>query len=105
MSWAETSAVPIRNNAGEVTGFIGTTIDVTQHKLWEGELERANRQVSDVLESITEMFIAVDYEWQFTYANRATVEKRSVSRSRRFWAKISGIFTLQVRTFNLNSSV
>ena len=75
LSWAETSAVPIRNNAGEVTGFIGTTIDVTQHKLWESELERANRQVSDVLESITEMFIAVDYEWQFTYANRATVEK------------------------------
>ena len=75
LSWAETSAVPIRNNAGEVAGYIGTTIDVTEHKLWESELERANKQVSDVLESITEMFIAVDYKWRFMYANRPTVEK------------------------------
>jgi PAS domain S-box-containing protein len=75
LSWAETSAVPIRNNDGDLTGYIGTTIDVTEHKLWESELERANRQVSDVLESITEMFIAVDHEWRFTYANRPTVEK------------------------------
>ena len=75
LGWAETSAVPIHDNAGEVTGYIGTTIDVTEHKLFESELERANKQVSDVLESITEMFIAVDYEWRFTYANRATVEK------------------------------
>jgi two-component system cell cycle sensor histidine kinase/response regulator CckA len=75
LSWAETSAVPIRNDAGEVTGYIGTVIDVTEHKLWENNLERANKQVSDVLESITEMFIAVDYEWRFTYANRPTLEK------------------------------
>src|SRR5262249_39385022 len=32
------------------------------------------KQVSDVLESITEMFVAVDYEWRFTYANRPSVE-------------------------------
>ena len=75
LSWAETSAVPIRDNDGKVTGYIGTTIDVTEHKLWESELERVNKQVSDVLESITEMSIAVDYEWRFTYANRPTVEK------------------------------
>jgi PAS domain S-box-containing protein len=74
LSWVETVAVPMRNNAGEVTGYIGTTVDMTEHKLWENELERANKQVSDVLESITEMFVAVDYEWRFTYANRPSVE-------------------------------
>ncbi len=52
LSWAETLAVPMRNNAGEVTGYIGTAIDMTEHKLWENELERTKKQVSDVLESI-----------------------------------------------------
>jgi PAS domain S-box-containing protein len=75
LSWAETLAVPMRNNAGEVTGYIGTTIDTTQHKLWEIELEQANKQVKDVLESITELFIALDFEWRFTYANQAAARK------------------------------
>jgi PAS domain S-box-containing protein len=75
LSWAETVVVPIRNNAGEVTGYLGTIFDMTAHKLCEAELERAKKQVSDVLESITEMFIAVDSEWHFTYTNRAAVKK------------------------------
>jgi PAS domain S-box-containing protein len=74
VSWIEAVAVPMRNNAGEVTGYIGTTTDITEHKLWEGELERTKKRVTDVLESITEMFIAVDSQWRFTYANQATVE-------------------------------
>lgn len=74
LSWVETLAVPIRDNAGALTGYIGTTVDVTEHKLWENELKRANKQVRDVLESITEMFIAVDHEWRFTYVNRRAAE-------------------------------
>jgi PAS domain S-box-containing protein len=74
LSWVETVAVPIRDNAGALTGYIGTTVDVTEHKLWENELKRANKQVRDVLESITEMFIAVDHEWRFTYLNRRAAE-------------------------------
>jgi two-component system, cell cycle sensor histidine kinase and response regulator CckA len=73
--WVETSAVPIRSNAGAISGYIGTAVDVTEHKLWVTELERAHTQASDVLESLTEMFVALDYEWRFTYANRPTVEK------------------------------
>jgi PAS domain S-box-containing protein len=73
--WAETSAVPERNSSGEVTGYIGTTVDVTVHKLLENELQRANRQVTDVLESITEMFVALDRSWRFIYVNRPTLER------------------------------
>ena len=102
LSWVETSAVPMRNNDGEVTGYIGTTIDVTQHKLWESELERANKQVSDVLESITEMFIAVDYEWRFTYANRPTVEKLGKPREEILGKNIWELYPILVGT-NLQS--
>jgi len=75
LNWAETSVVPQRDGSGKVTGYIGTVVDVTEHKLWENELQRANKQVTDVLESITEMFIALDYEWRFTYVNQPTLER------------------------------
>jgi PAS domain S-box-containing protein len=75
LRWFETCALPEHNGAGEVTGYIGTIVDVTEHKLSENELQRANKEVTDVLESITEMFIALDYDWRFTYANRPTVDK------------------------------
>ncbi|MCU1257900.1 MAG: sensor hybrid histidine kinase [Bryobacterales bacterium] len=80
LTWVETLAVPIRDNSGELTGYIGTAIDMTEHKLWADELARANKEVSDVLESITEMFIAVDREWRFTYANRPAIDKIGKSR-------------------------
>jgi PAS domain S-box-containing protein len=75
VSWVETSTVPVRNSAGEVTGYIGTVIDVTDRKLWESALERANQLVTDVLDGITESFIALDHEWRLTYANRPTADR------------------------------
>jgi PAS domain S-box-containing protein len=75
VNWAETSVVPERNHSGDVTGYIATVVDVTEHRLWEIQLERANKQVTDVLESITEMFIALDFEWRFTYVNQPTLER------------------------------
>ncbi|PWT92998.1 MAG: hypothetical protein C5B56_01470, partial [Proteobacteria bacterium] len=73
--WAETCASPQRNSSGEVTGYLGTIVDVTEHKLWENELQQVNRQVTDVLESITEMFIGLDFDWRFTYANQPTIRR------------------------------
>jgi PAS domain S-box-containing protein len=75
---------------------------VTEHKLWESDLEKANKQVSDVLESITEMFVAVDYEWRFTYANRPTVEKLGKPPEEILGKKIWELYPMLVGT-NLQS--
>jgi PAS domain S-box-containing protein len=104
LRWVETVTVPMRNNGGEVTGYIGTTVDMTE-QLWEDELKRANKQVIDVLESITEMFMAVDYEWRFTYANRSIVEKLGKPLEEILGKNIWELYPVLVaRTFNLNSS-
>ncbi|MEB3357259.1 MAG: PAS domain S-box protein [Synechococcales bacterium] len=43
--------------------------DVTQRKQIEDELRRSRDQIADILESITDAFIAIDRHWRFTYLN------------------------------------
>lgn len=43
--------------------------DVTAHKRAEEALQDSNRQISSILESITDAFVAVDSAWRFTYLN------------------------------------
>ena len=44
--------------------------DITERRHAEGELETAHQHTSDILESITDAFYAVDREWRLTFVNR-----------------------------------
>ncbi|MTI81230.1 MAG: PAS domain S-box protein [Firmicutes bacterium] len=44
--------------------------DITDRKKVEKELIKANQQVTDILESITDAFFALDSKWRFTYFNQ-----------------------------------
>jgi PAS domain S-box-containing protein len=59
-------------------GLIKTVADqvsvAMQRKRSEGALLRANRKVSEILESITDAFFALDGEWRFTYTNQRAAD-------------------------------
>jgi two-component system cell cycle sensor histidine kinase/response regulator CckA len=48
----------------------GTLIDIGARKHAEEALKQSNRQLTSVLESITDSFIALDRDWRLTYLNR-----------------------------------
>jgi PAS domain S-box-containing protein len=48
--------------------------DITERKRTEAELEAALQRTSDILESITDAFYAVDREWRLTFVNRRAEE-------------------------------
>ncbi|MCU1261542.1 MAG: hypothetical protein JWO80_4427, partial [Bryobacterales bacterium] len=50
-------------------GITGVCWDSTERKRDEEELEASRRQVSSILESITDGFAACDHDWRFTYVN------------------------------------
>jgi hypothetical protein len=50
------------------------TRDVTQETLLQLEAETARHQVTNILESITDAFFALDTQWKFTYVNRQAVQ-------------------------------
>ncbi len=74
--WADVTITALRDEAGALRGFAKVTRDVTARKAAEERerllaLEQAARErATDILESISDAFFAVDREWRFTYVNR-----------------------------------
>jgi two-component system cell cycle sensor histidine kinase/response regulator CckA len=63
----EVSLSPVpRDESGLVICIVR---DVTKRKLAERALRESNHRIVSILESITDAFIAVDYEWKLTYLN------------------------------------
>jgi PAS domain S-box-containing protein len=58
---------PIRSETGDLVTCI--VRDITNRKRAERALRESSRQISDILESITDAFFALDREWRFTYLN------------------------------------
>src|SRR5919112_1196062 len=73
--WASVLITALRDEEGELRGFAKVTRDITARKEAE-ERERflvreaaALERATDILESISDAFYAVDREWRFTYVN------------------------------------
>ena len=49
MTWVQGTAVPLRNDAGELIGYIGNVADITAHKRFEEELREADRRKDEFL--------------------------------------------------------
>jgi PAS domain S-box-containing protein len=78
--WADIVITALRDDEGHLRGYAKVTRDITARKEAE-ERERvlvqeraAREQVTAILESISDAFYAVDYEWRFTYINRKAEE-------------------------------
>ena len=69
-TWFETTSRTIRApDTGEVLELIAVSRDITERKRVEEGLRESAARTEDILESITDAFVAVDREWRFTYAN------------------------------------
>jgi PAS domain S-box-containing protein len=73
--WANVVITALRDDAGNLRGFAKVTRDITARKEAQ-ERERllvreqaARERATDILESISDAFYAVDREWRFTYVN------------------------------------
>jgi PAS domain S-box-containing protein len=60
---------PIYDDEGRVVAGVVVGYDITEQKLAEVEQRESKRRIEDILESITDEFIALDREWCFTYIN------------------------------------
>ena len=82
--WASVLITALRDEEGDLRGFAKVTRDVTARKVAE-ERERllareqaALERATDILESISDAFFAVDEEWRFTYIN---------GKAEQFWGR------------------
>ena len=73
--WIESINVAIRDEHGEITGYLAIHRDVTERKQAEKQLRDAKRRTEAILESITDSFTALDTEWRYTYLNQRALER------------------------------
>ena len=84
--WANVVITALKDEEGNLRGFAKVTRDITARKEAE-ERERllareqaARERATDILESISDAFFAVDHEWRFTYVNSKAEELWGRSR-------------------------
>lgn len=65
------SGAPIRDGSGQLLGVVLVFRDITERRNAEDALASSNAKIQNVLESITDGFLALDDEWKFVYANAA----------------------------------
>ena len=78
--WVRWEIHPWRTNSGEIGGIMIFSEVITDRKNAELALSAASQQVSNILESIADAFIAIDAQWCYTYVNAAA--EKLLARSR-----------------------
>ena len=66
--------VGIFNDSGELIRVKGYVFDDTERKHAEEELARSKSQMREILDSIQDIFFALDHNWNFIYVNRYAAE-------------------------------
>jgi diguanylate cyclase (GGDEF)-like protein/PAS domain S-box-containing protein len=67
--WLHSRGAVSRDASGKALRMHGVSIDVTERKRVEGELRESGKRITNILESITDAFVAVDRQWRYTYIN------------------------------------
>lgn len=80
IDWVRWEIHPWRTNSGEIGGIMIFSEVITDRKNAELALTEAKQQVTNIIESITDAFIAIDAQWCYTYVNSAA--ERLLGRSR-----------------------
>ncbi|MGA7936379.1 MAG: PAS domain S-box protein [Kovacikia sp.] len=74
-SWCsfEAVATSLLDDAA-IRGVVINCHDITERKQAEDALLMANRQIVNILESITDAFMSLDTQWRFTYLNQRAAQ-------------------------------
>lgn len=86
----------------EVIGVYGIAKDITHVREAEKQLEVYHKRVTNILESITDGFFAVDHQWKVTYWNREAerilIKSREEIIGKNLWEKYPDAISLKFYT-------
>ena len=75
MRWSLTTKVPLKDEAGNVTGLIGIARDITEHKLAEDKLAYEKDLFQTLLDNLPDSIYFKNRESRFVRVNRAKAER------------------------------
>ncbi|WP_022666447.1 PAS domain S-box protein [Desulfospira joergensenii] len=77
--WSRDSFSPLRDANGRVIGVVGMINDITRHKQDEEELRQLRSYLSNIIDSMPSILVAVDREGKVTQWNHRTEQVTGVS--------------------------
>ena len=80
--WVALTVCLVRDALGQPLYSIGVSQDISDRKAAELTLKASHQHVTDILESITDAFFALDTRWRFTYLNQRAEQFFKSSRRR-----------------------
>jgi PAS domain S-box-containing protein len=76
--WLEARAAAIRAETGEIIGYVGTDMDITERKQAEAELHRSQQLLQTILDQAPAAIYLFDEHNRFVFANRHVAELLSI---------------------------
>jgi PAS domain S-box-containing protein len=70
LHWLIVRGQLVYDSQGTPIRMVGVTLDVTAQKQFSQSLQTANQRIANILESITDAFVAFDCDWRYTYVNQ-----------------------------------
>ena len=69
--WILSRGNTLHDENGKITNLtVGTHINITEQKQAEEEIKTSNQQLLDILESMSDAFVALDRNWCYTHMNK-----------------------------------
>lgn len=68
--WIRTIGEAVRDAEGRIVKVYGAFQDITEQRLAQEEVSRLARQLTTILESMTDAFFILDHDWRFSFLNR-----------------------------------
>ncbi|SDX38501.1 PAS domain S-box protein [Paenibacillus sp. CF384] len=68
-TYHQTSYSPLLDNGGQVKGVVSVSREITQLKQAEEAFKVTQARLNNILESITDAFMALNNDWTFSYVN------------------------------------
>ncbi|RYG72917.1 PAS domain S-box protein, partial [bacterium] len=90
--WAARLITAVRDEFGELRGFSEVVRDITERREAEDALEKTNREILTIWESMTDAFVAVDLNWTISYANEHTATLWQTSRDEMMGKNLWDVF-------------
>lgn len=72
--WGNLTVSVVREANGEPKYLLGVLEDISDRKRFEENLAAKNREITNILNSITDGFVSLDKDWRYTYVNSKAEE-------------------------------